>query len=83
MDAVTVKDVMSFELTTTQEQDNLWDTLERMRKQGVRRMPVVNERGGLVGILTTDDVLELISEALQDVSKLIKREQKRESRQRD
>lgn len=31
--------------------------LERMRAHGVRRMPVVDERGALVGIVTLDDIL--------------------------
>ncbi len=31
--------------------------LERMRAHGVRRMPVVDDRGALVGIVTLDDLL--------------------------
>lgn len=31
--------------------------LERMRSHGVRRMPVVDDRGALVGIVTLDDLL--------------------------
>jgi CBS domain-containing protein len=46
-----------------------------MRKKGVRRAPVVNGQGSLVGILTEDDMVELLSEQLSDLVALQKREQ--------
>ena len=36
---VTVGDVMSLELTTAQENDGIWDTIQRMRLKGVRPSP--------------------------------------------
>ena len=38
---------------------------ERMRFHGVRRIPVVDERGILVGIVTLDDLLEIILSEMQ------------------
>jgi len=35
-----------------------------MRSQGIRRLPVVTGNGHLVGILTADDVLELLTDGL-------------------
>jgi CBS domain-containing protein len=78
-DTITVADVMSLEPVTAQEEDDLWDTLNRMRSQGIRRLPVVNARGGLTGILTADDVLELFAEGLMDLFKLVKQEINREA----
>lgn len=77
--SVTVADIMSQNPITAQEQDNLWDILNRMRAQGVRRLPVVNGAGGLVGIFTADDVLALIAEGLTDLVKLVQRELKQEA----
>ncbi len=37
----------------------------------MRRMPVVNESGSLQGILTMDDILELLAEELMDVVALV------------
>jgi CBS domain-containing protein len=74
MDMLTVADLMSSDLATVREQEELWVVLNRMRSLGVRRMPVVSERGTLVGILTMDDAVELISEALSDMSQLVRRE---------
>lgn len=76
--SVTASDVMSYDLITAREQDGIWDTLQRMRSHGIRRMPVVNEEGGLEGILTVDDLLELFSDELMSLAKVTIREQARE-----
>jgi CBS domain-containing protein len=75
IDAVSVGDVMSFELITAKERDSIWDALQRMRTQGVRRIPVVNDAGGLEGILTVDDLLELLAEELILLAKVPVRQQ--------
>lgn len=77
-ESVTVGDVMSFELLTVHEQDSLWDVIPRMRHEGFRRVPVVNEAGGLEGILSIDDVIELLAEQTAGLAGLISREQQRE-----
>ena len=77
-ESVTVEDVMSDQLLTINESDELLDTLEKMRARGVRRVPVVGKEGELVGILTLDDVLDILAEALQDLALLAGREQRRE-----
>jgi CBS domain-containing protein len=51
-----------------------------MRAIGVRRMPVVDDSGGLVGILTLDDLLELLADELSFLAKLVKHEQDKETR---
>ena len=60
----------------------LYDVLKKMQSYGIRRLPIVNERGGLAGILTFDDVLEVLSEELTDLARLVATEQKRERAQR-
>jgi len=71
LDDVNVGDVMSFELQVAREQDDLYETLQRMRMRGVRRMPVIDLSGALIGLLTFDDLLELISEQLAQVAGLV------------
>lgn len=73
-----VADVMSVDVVTSPERESLYDVLKKMRSHGIRRLPVVNARGGLEGILTFDDVIELLSEELTDLAKLVATEQKRE-----
>jgi CBS domain-containing protein len=79
---VTVGDVMSRDIRTALEGDDVWDVLQRMRDHGVRRMPVVDGQGALVGLVTLDDLLELCGEALVNMSRLIRGEIRRESRLR-
>ena len=78
IDAVTIGDVMSFELVTISEDTKLLDAINIMRSQTVRRLPVVNSGGSLVGILTVDDVIELLSEQMSNIASLITSEQRRE-----
>jgi len=78
LDAVSIGDAMSFELVTAREEDGLLDTIRQMQLKGVRRLPVVDGRGALVGILSIDDLLELISEQLAGLVTVITREQERE-----
>ena len=77
-EAVSIGDVMSFELVTAFEDDGIWVTLKRMRNQGIRRLPVTNQAGMLVGILTMDDILELLVGELNDLVKLTGREREQE-----
>lgn len=79
---VTAADVMSLEIVTVREEEGVWETLESMRDQGVRRMPVVDQDGSLVGLVTMDDLLELFTEAMDNMTQLIKGEVRRESRLR-
>jgi CBS domain-containing protein len=76
--AVAVGDVMSYELAAAREEDGLWDTLQRMRAKGIRRLPVVNGQGLLTGILTSDDLLELLAGELGQLARVIATERERE-----
>ncbi len=80
--AVTIGDVMSYELVTVTESTTLIDTIKLMRQKGVRRIPVVDDTGCLQGLLSVDDLLELLAEQLNDIVVLIGREQNSESRRR-
>ena len=79
---LTAGEVMSGELVTANEQDDVLDTLQRMRRRGIRRVPVLTAAGTLAGIVTLDDLLELVAEQLGDVVKAIATEQSREARTR-
>lgn len=77
-DAVSAGDVMSEPLETLNETDEVWTALERMRSRGVRRLPVLGAQGELVGIVSTDDLLELVAEELSGLARIIGREQRQE-----
>ena len=75
---ISLGDAMVGELLTVKEGDELLTAIETMRSKGVRRAPVVGNDGALIGILTLDDVLDVLSEALNDLTLLTGREQRRE-----
>jgi CBS domain-containing protein len=79
---LTVADVMSGGLFVVREQDGLAEVLRAMREHGVRRVPVVTAAGALAGILTMDDLLELVAEELGDFVRTVGRERLRETRAR-
>jgi len=82
MNAVTVGDVMSGELLTARESDGLYETLQRMRAKGVRRVPVLDAGGALAGIVSADDLLDLLADELTALARLLSREQARERQKR-
>ncbi len=82
VDSISVKDVMSTPLVTVKEDTSFFDTLDVMHNHGMRRLPVVNEQGGLEGIITADDVLELLAEATNNLMKLTEKEIKHEQNTR-
>ena len=81
-DSVSVGDAMSLELTTVSEDDDLMHVIEIMRDNGIRRVPVVDFDDTLVGILTVDDVLDLLSEILIDIAHLVDSQRRREEKTR-
>lgn len=80
--AVNIGDIMSADPVTVDESTTLLEALEVMRKQGVRRMLVVNAKGYLVGVLAVDDILELLGEQVAALVELIRTEQGHERKLR-
>ncbi|MBS1219940.1 MAG: hypothetical protein H6R21_3073 [Proteobacteria bacterium] len=78
-DALKVGDIMGPEVATVRESEGLFEALRYMRDKGVRRMPVVDREGGLVGILTLDDLLSLLAEEITELAKLVSHERQREA----
>lgn len=77
---ITLGDMMGEELVVAREDQELSEVLEIMRIKGVRRIPVVSESGVLVGVLSVDDVLELLAKQLGDVAHLLSRQRWKEER---
>ena len=79
---IQVGDAMSFDPLTATEEDEILETVKRMRGKGVRRIPVVNSAGGLEGIIAVDDLVDLLAEQVADLVALITAEQRHERRNR-
>ena len=80
--ALRVGDVMSEKLVTARESDSLLDAMAAMQYHGVRRLPVTNAQGHLVGLLALDDVLGVAAELLHTSMQVIETERQKEQRAR-
>jgi CBS domain-containing protein len=80
--AVTVGDVMTRQPLIANDSDDLSDMLQAMRLAGVRRVPVVDVKGALIGIIAIDDAIDVITGLMCDIAGSIKSEQRQEWRAR-
>lgn len=55
-DSETVRDVMSADVVTCREDENVDDAVSRMAQRQVRRIPVVDRNGNLCGIIAQADI---------------------------
>jgi CBS domain-containing protein len=78
----TLGDLATNEVVTAPEEQGVFESIHQMRVNGVRRMPIVNRHGELVGIISVDDLIQLLSDELQELSNLIAREQAQEIQSR-
>ena len=67
----TVRACMNPNLVTAREREGLLEVIRRMRVHGIRRIPVVDEGGLLQGILSVDDVLDVLAEEVDDLAAVL------------
>ncbi len=66
-----VSDVLTYGPTTVDETDELETAVTRMRERGVRRLPIVDAKGRVTGIVTADDVMVLLGRELGAIGEVI------------
>ena len=71
---VMAADIMTEDPVTVRTEDGIFEVTRVMREHSVRRMPVVNDEGTLVGIITLDDVMALLSTELSNLADVIEAE---------
>lgn len=64
--ATKVSEVFSIPAILLEETDGLDTAIRKMHEHGVRRLPIADEKGGLVGMITADDVMLLVGQELVD-----------------
>jgi CBS domain-containing protein len=68
---LTVGDVMTAKPITVNQNDDVGQIVQRLASARVRRAPVVNDAGDLVGILSLDDLLPAVAEEISMLARLI------------
>jgi len=69
---MSVEDVMTTEVLTLEETCELPEAIARMSERGVRRAPVVDRNGNLVGIVSIDDLLPCLADELTALAALVR-----------
>jgi CBS domain-containing protein len=81
-DAITAGDIMTQPLISAHPDEDLMSVLTRMKKSGVRRVPIVAKDETLVGILAADDIWETLAGELDGLVRVMRAEQRKEQRER-
>ncbi|MEK6624592.1 MAG: CBS domain-containing protein [Bdellovibrionota bacterium] len=69
-----VEHIMQSMPVTINVNAGIFETVRKMRDEGIKRLPVINEDGSLYGIVCADDLLTLMSEEIYNLSKINERQ---------
>jgi len=78
--AVTAGDLMAQPLETVVDSESLNDAIWHMRSRGIRRLPVVDGRGSLLGIVSMDDIAAHLAADLADMVRIVPSQSEREKK---
>lgn len=77
-----VEAAMRAGLVSVQESEGVGRAVELMRAHGVRRLPVVDASGSLIGLLAADDLLDLFAVEISGLAGMLARGTRREREER-
>ncbi len=69
-----VADVMTVAPLILRSDEAVEDAIDSMRARGVRRAPVVNRQGALIGFVSTDDLIAELARQFGTLARLIERQ---------
>ena len=75
-----VGDLMRAPLVIASDYEDSSVAIARMRRHGIRRLPVTGRHGKLVGIVTLDDMLKQLRSEVDSLLEIVAKEQDQERR---
>jgi CBS domain-containing protein len=69
-----IESIMTRAPMTIRKDTGIFDAIKEMKRSGVRRMPIVDSGGRLVGLLTVDDLIRLLAREMADIARIIGKE---------
>jgi predicted transcriptional regulator len=69
-----VQDVMSRDVVMVTRGKGIADVVDQMESKGVRRMIVVDEAGNACGLVSSDDILQLVAREMNGLGRLVERQ---------
>ncbi|KTG17620.1 MULTISPECIES: CBS domain-containing protein [unclassified Guyparkeria] len=79
---LTAREIATDPVVTVEAGDDLFAAMEIMEAKGVRRLPVVQSDGSLIGVLTVDDIWELLTGLQTQLAGVVNRQRKQERQRR-
>ena len=80
--ALLVGDVMTQQPVTVSENDSIEKALQEMRRIGVRRLPVLGRRGEITGVVSLDDILDVVADEVANLAGSVRNERRIEGSMR-
>ena len=78
VDQTTVRDLMTAPVVAATESEGMVTALARMREFGIRRLPIIDSEGKLVGVVTNSNLIKELSELLDGLVRNISSSKTRE-----
>lgn len=75
-----VGDIMSQNLAMIEKEKGVYDAIKIMRKRGVRRLLVVDGDQRLCGILSSDDLLQMLGDEMSEIGSLFQSQSRNEEK---
>lgn len=72
MSNTTVGDVMTLDVVSIGPEASLWEAASLMHRRGVKRLPVVDPHGYVVGVLTRSDLVRAMARSDEDMTESVR-----------
>ncbi|KAF5090114.1 Hypoxic response protein 1 [anaerobic digester metagenome] len=67
-------DILTRDVITFQDSMGVYEAIQKMTSEGIRRMPIVDDGGRLIGIVTMDDIVRMLGEEMAAIAKNIEKQ---------
>jgi len=77
---LTAGDIMNSRLAKVKKTDGIYETIQVLQREEVRRAIVVDEDNRLCGVVSTDDLVELLGDEIHRIGQLYRKQVENESK---
>ncbi|HOI57823.1 MULTISPECIES: CBS domain-containing protein [unclassified Methanoculleus] len=67
-------DIVTRDVVTFHDNMGIYEAIQKMTAEGIRRMPITDDAGKLIGIVTMDDIVRMLGEEMASIAKNIEKQ---------
>ena len=67
-------DIATRDVITFRDSMGIYEAIQKMTAEGIRRMPITDDAGKLIGIVTMDDIVRMLGEEMASIAKNIEKQ---------